>query len=76
VGQVGLRAWEGGGELGRGVDAAEEDVCQSLSAADAGVPGFEDACVVIDPGMVTGPPDSMTTMVCGLAAATAEMSAS
>ena len=42
----------------------------------AGVPGFEDAADAVDPGMVTAVPVSRTTMVFGLAAATAAMSLS
>ena len=76
MGQVGFRLGEGVGELAAGVDRAEEDVAEGVCAVGASVPGFKDGGRGIDPGMVTGLPDSITTMVWGLAAATAAMTAS
>ncbi len=48
--EIGVSLGEGDGELGGGVGGAEEEIGDGLPAADAGVPGFEDAGDLIDPG--------------------------
>ena len=41
-------------EFAGGVDVAEEDVCERLGSADAGVPHLDDAFDVVDPGHADG----------------------
>ena len=50
MGQVGIALGEGDGELAGGVDVAGEDVGERLGAADAGIPGLDDAGDLVDPG--------------------------